>query len=135
MQASFLTALDPWGWLQKVAGRATQQEHDGVKVLKEAGDLSAQMSKAASEAIGGNVVVKIKAPDNKNLLLHARAMREYFDSCFVDRLYWFDTEDMQWISEAELKPYSPKVLKSYITWAKKHKRMTNNVPEFAHVDE
>ena len=44
-------------------------------------------------------------------------------------------EDMQWISEDELKTYSPKVLKSYVTWAKKHKRMMNNVPEFAHVDE
>ena len=47
----------------------------------------------------------------------------------------FDIEDMQWITEAELKSYSPKVLRSYMTWAKKHKRMTNNVPEFAHVDE
>ena len=54
---------------------------------------------------------------------------------YLVRWVGFDIEDMQWISEAELKSYSPKVLKSYITWAKKHKRMTNNVPEFAHVDE
>ena len=23
----------------------------------------------------------------------------------------------------------------YLAWAKKHKKMTNNVPEFAHIDE
>ena len=29
---------------------------------------------------------QIKPPDDKNLLLHARAMREFLDSGFVDRL-------------------------------------------------
>jgi hypothetical protein len=27
------------------------------------------------------------------------------------------------------------VLTKYLAWAKKHQRMTNNVPEFAHIDE
>ena len=36
----------------------------------------------------------IRTPDDKTLLLHARALREYLDAGHVDRLYWFDTEDM-----------------------------------------
>jgi len=36
----------------------------------------------------------MKTPDDKQLILHARAMREYLESGPVDRLYWFDTEDM-----------------------------------------
>ena len=36
----------------------------------------------------------IRTPDDKVLLLHARAMREYVETGHVDRLYWFDTEDM-----------------------------------------
>ena len=38
--------------------------------------------------------VQLKTPDDKHLLLHARAMREFLESGPVDRLYWFDTEDM-----------------------------------------
>ena len=36
----------------------------------------------------------LKTPDDKHLLLHARAMREFMEMGPVDRLYWFDTEDM-----------------------------------------
>ena len=36
----------------------------------------------------------IRTPDDKVLLLHARAMREYLENCHADRLYWFDTEDV-----------------------------------------
>ena len=36
----------------------------------------------------------LKTPDDKHLLLHARAMREFLEMGPVDRLYWFDTEDI-----------------------------------------
>ena len=36
----------------------------------------------------------LKTPDDKHLILHARAMREFLESGHVDRLYWFDTDDM-----------------------------------------
>ena len=36
----------------------------------------------------------LKTPDDKHLILHARAMREFLDNGHVDRLYWFGTDDM-----------------------------------------
>ena len=54
---------------------------------------------------------------------------------YLVRWVGFDMEDMQWITEEEIKRYSPKVLAKYVAWAKKHQKMTNNVPEFAHIDE
>ena len=36
----------------------------------------------------------LKTPDDKHLILHARAMREFLESGHVDRLYWFGTDDM-----------------------------------------
>ena len=36
----------------------------------------------------------INTSDDKHLVVHARAMREFFEAGRVDRFYWFDTEDM-----------------------------------------
>ena len=36
----------------------------------------------------------IRTPNDKQLLLHAKAMRELLEDGQVDRLFWFDTEDM-----------------------------------------
>ena len=36
----------------------------------------------------------MKTPNDKALLLHAKAMREILEEGCVDRLFWFDTEDM-----------------------------------------
>ena len=36
----------------------------------------------------------IKKPDDKHVLLHVRAMREFLEASAVDRLYWFGTDDM-----------------------------------------
>ena len=38
--------------------------------------------------------VSPKTPDDKHLLLHVRAMREFLEANYVDRLYWFGTDDM-----------------------------------------
>jgi hypothetical protein len=54
---------------------------------------------------------------------------------YLVRWVGFDSEDMQWITEEEIKRYAPRILAKYVAWAKKHQRMTNNVPEFAHIDE
>ena len=35
-----------------------------------------------------------KTPNDKQLLLHAKAMRELLEDGQIDRLFWFDTEDM-----------------------------------------
>ena len=39
-------------------------------------------------------ITPIRTPDDQVLLLHARGMREYLEAGHVDRIYWFDTEDM-----------------------------------------
>ena len=36
----------------------------------------------------------VKTPADKQLMLHARALRELLEYGTVDILYWFDTEDM-----------------------------------------
>ena len=36
----------------------------------------------------------IETADDKHLVLHARAMREFLEAGRVDRLYWFGTDDM-----------------------------------------
>lgn len=36
----------------------------------------------------------INTPDDKHLVLHARAMREFLEAGRVDRLCWFGTDDM-----------------------------------------
>ena len=36
----------------------------------------------------------LKTPDDKRLILHARAMREFLEYGNVDRLYWFGTDDV-----------------------------------------
>ncbi len=36
----------------------------------------------------------VKTPNDKQLLLHAKAMREFLEDGQVDRLFWFGTEDM-----------------------------------------
>ena len=36
----------------------------------------------------------VRTPNDKQLLLHAKAMRELFADGQIDRLFWFDTEDM-----------------------------------------
>ena len=36
----------------------------------------------------------MKAPDDKPLVVHARAVREFIDPGRVDRLYCFGTDDM-----------------------------------------
>ena len=37
---------------------------------------------------------QVRTPNDKQLLLHARALRELLEDKAVDVLYWFDTEDM-----------------------------------------
>ena len=36
----------------------------------------------------------VRTPSDKQLMLHARALRELLEDGTVDVLYWFDTEDM-----------------------------------------
>ena len=36
----------------------------------------------------------VRTPNDKQLLLHAKAMRELLEDGQIDRLFWFDTEDM-----------------------------------------
>ena len=36
----------------------------------------------------------VKTPNHKQSLLHAKALRELIEDREVDRLYWFDTEDV-----------------------------------------
>lgn len=48
-------------------------------------------AKAVFESIAAT---HIRTPYDKHLLLHVRAMREFLEARSVDRLYWFDTEDM-----------------------------------------
>ena len=48
-------------------------------------------AKAVYDAVTADVV---KTPDDKHLLFHARAMREFLEAGHVDRLCWFGTDDM-----------------------------------------
>ena len=48
----------------------------------------------AKAVFEGVIAQTPKTPAEKSLFMHALAMREYMESGWVDRLWWFDTLDM-----------------------------------------
>ena len=54
--------------------------------MDDGGDAKAVFDSATAD--------NIKTPDDKHLLLHARAMREFMEFGRVERLHWFGTDDM-----------------------------------------
>ena len=66
-------------------------------ILKRAqGDWSIPMDAGidAKSVFDAIVADNVKVPDEKLLLNHALAMRQYLEEKLVDRIYWFDTVDM-----------------------------------------
>ena len=53
------------------------------------------MRLADAKAVYDSITARhLKTPDDKHLILHARAMREFPENGIVDRLFWFGTDDM-----------------------------------------
>ena len=73
---------------------------------------------------------QVRTPNAKQLLLHARALRELLEDKAVDVLYWFDTEDMlaDGIAKGSIDRRPLLVLGNHGTWTIVHDQPVHKSP-------
>lgn len=91
---SLLDAANQGQLLQTCLHEIVRGAIPAIKLLDEPRPIPMDLGVDAKAVFDSVTARHLKTRDDKHLILHARALREFLESGHVDRLYWFDTNDM-----------------------------------------